>query len=37
MGLLALDFGKPAVSALENGDTMGERIRRIGQIQTDFF
>jgi hypothetical protein len=22
---------------LENGDTMGERIRRIGRIRTDFF
>jgi hypothetical protein len=26
----------PAVSHLENGDTMGERIGRIGQIETDF-
>jgi hypothetical protein len=27
----------PAVSALESGDTMGERIGRIGRIRTDFF
>jgi hypothetical protein len=26
-----------AISHLENGDTMGERIGRIGQIETDFF
>jgi hypothetical protein len=26
-----------AISALAKGDTMGERMRRIGQIQTDFF
>jgi hypothetical protein len=26
-----------AISALEKSDTMGERIRRIGQIETDFF
>jgi hypothetical protein len=25
------------VSHLENADTMGERIERIGQIETDFF
>jgi hypothetical protein len=27
----------PAVSHLENADTMGERMGRIGQIETDFF
>jgi hypothetical protein len=27
----------PAISALESGDTMGERIGRIGRIRTDFF
>jgi hypothetical protein len=27
----------PAISALEKSDTMGERIRRIRQIRTDFF
>jgi hypothetical protein len=26
-----------AISHLENGDTMGERMGRIGQIETDFF
>jgi hypothetical protein len=26
-----------AISVLENADTMGERIGRIGQIRTDFF
>jgi hypothetical protein len=26
-----------AISALESGDTMGERIGRIGRIRTDFF
>jgi hypothetical protein len=27
----------PAVSHLEKSDTMGERIGRIGRIDTDFF
>jgi hypothetical protein len=27
---------QPTVSHLKNGDTMGERIGRIGQIETDF-
>jgi hypothetical protein len=35
--LLATPEDKAAVSHLENGDTMGERIGRIRRIQTDFF
>jgi hypothetical protein len=30
-------FGNIAISVLKNGDTMGERMERIGQIDTDFF
>jgi hypothetical protein len=35
-GIERIEGFKPAVSHLENRDTMGERMGRIGRIQTDF-
>jgi hypothetical protein len=32
-----MEVFKTAISALEGGDTMGERMGRIGRIETDFF
>jgi hypothetical protein len=35
--LLFFKAVQTAISALEGGDTMGERMGRIGRIETDFF